>query len=158
MPTRRTAPVEPRWLTPAEMDAWLPLISVVTLLPQALDRQLRDDAGVNHVSYMILAWLSGAPDRRIPMSDLARGTGLSLSRLSHAVRSLEGRGWVRRRACQQDGRVQIAELTDEGQQFVELAAPGHVAAVRQLVFDHLTDDDVAALTDIATRITKRLTA
>jgi len=140
------------------MDAWLPLINVVTLLPQALDRQLRDDAGVNHVSYMILARLSDAPDRRIPMSDLARGTGLSLSRLSHAVSSLEGRGWVRRSVWQQDGRVQTAELTDEGQQFVELAAPGHVAAVRRLVFDHLTDDDVAALADIATRITKWLTA
>ncbi len=156
MSTRRASD-EPRWLTPAEMDAWLPLVSLLTLLPQALDRQLRDDAGVNHVSYMILAWLSAAPERSVPMSDLAHGTGLSLSRLSHAVSSLEGRGWVHRRASEHDGRVQIAALTDDGQRFLDLAAPGHVAAVRRLVFDHLTDHDVAALADIAARITKALT-
>ena len=66
-----TAPGEPRWLTDDEMQAWLPLIRLVTLLPQVLDRQLRDDAGLAHVQYLILARLSMETDRQLRMSELA---------------------------------------------------------------------------------------
>ena len=147
---------QPRWLTSAEMEAWLALIGMVTLLPQALDRQLRDDAGINHIALQILAMLSEADGRQQPMSHLASETGLSLSRLSHAVRSLERQGWVTRRQSTDDRRVQIASLTEEGMAFLELAAPGHVAAVRRHVFDHLDGADVAALSRIAGKVAAHL--
>ena len=83
---------EPQWLTDEEMAAWLPLVQLVHRLPQALDRQLREDAGIGHVYYQILAMLSGAPQQRMRMSGLARRTATSLSRLSHAVAALEDRG------------------------------------------------------------------
>ena len=136
---------EPRWLTDEEMAAWLPLVQLVHRLPQALDRQLREDAGIGHVYYQILAMLSGAPQQRMRMSGLARRTATSLSRLSHAVASLEERGWVTRTTCADDRRGQLAQLTDVGRQVLERTAPGHVAEVRRLVFDHLTADEVAQL-------------
>ena len=86
-----TAPGEPRWLSDEEMQAWLPLIRLVTLLPQVLDRQLRDDAGLTHVQYLILARLSMETDRHLRMSELANACAISLSRLSHAVATLEHR-------------------------------------------------------------------
>jgi DNA-binding MarR family transcriptional regulator len=79
------------------------------------------------------------------MSELASYTGTSLSRLSHAVTSLEKRDWVRRSASTEDARVQVATLTDEGQRLLELVAPAHVAEVRRRVFDRLTPEQVAAL-------------
>ena len=42
----RVSEAEPRWLDEAEMQAWLRLLRVVMLLPGALDRQLRQDAGL----------------------------------------------------------------------------------------------------------------
>ncbi|MGM1058273.1 MarR family winged helix-turn-helix transcriptional regulator [Saccharothrix sp. Mg75] len=142
----------PRWLTGPELDTWMSLTRVLLLLPAALDRQLRQDTGVPHAYYQVLAMLSDQPDRSVRMTDLARATGTTPSRLSHAVAGLEERGWVERRACPTDRRGQVARLTDTGAAVLDAAAPGHVAEVRRLVFDHLTAQDVARLKAVADKI------
>ena len=143
---------EPRWLTSAERDAWMNLAQVLMVLPTALDQQLREDAGIPHAYYQILVALSGQPDRAIRMTHLARLSGTTTTRLSHAVSTLEQRGWVSRHPCPDDKRGQIARLTDTGMAVLEAAAPGHVAEVRRLVFDHLTDEDVTRLRDITAKL------
>jgi DNA-binding MarR family transcriptional regulator len=143
---------EPHWLTPAELSAWRNLARLLVLVPGVMDRQLREDAGIPHVYYQILATLSERPDRAMRMTDLARLAGTTTSRLSHAVASLEERGWVERRACAYDKRGQIAELTPAGMATVVAAAPGHAAEVRRLIFDRLTGDDVAHLQAITDKI------
>ncbi len=107
---------------------------------------------------MVLACLSGAPERSMRMSELARVTATSQSRLSHSVAGLEQRGWVQRRPCPQDGRGQIATLTDAGVQVLVDTAPGHVARVRSLVLDPLSRDDVERLSSVAQRLAGRLEA
>jgi DNA-binding MarR family transcriptional regulator len=153
-PTRRLgdAVQENGWLTDEEMAAWLPLLRVVQLLPQALDRQLREQAGIPHTYYMILAILSAQPGRQLAMTSLARLAAMSPSRLSHAVSSLEERGWVAREPCPADRRVLYAQLTGAGSAVLEEAAPGHAAEVGRLVFSRLGPDDVAALRRIARTI------
>ena len=141
--------VEPRWLDETELAAWLPLVRVVQELPQALDRRLREDAGITHTYYAMLATLSAAPDRMLTMGELARLTATSPSRLSHAIAALEQRGWVTREHCPNDRRSQFAVLTDEGQALLERIAPRHVEHVRELVFDRLTDAQVRDLAAIA---------
>jgi DNA-binding MarR family transcriptional regulator len=143
---------EPRWLDEAEMAAWLPLVRLVTLLPQRLDGQLREDAGIGHVYYQILAMLSQARDEHLRMSELAGLTAISPSRLSHAVAALEDRGWVTRCQAAPDRRGQLTRLTPAGRAAVEQIAPGHVAEVRRLVFDRLTSDEVGQLTGIAAKL------
>ena len=138
-----------RWLEPQQMAAWLPLVQLVNLLPQALDKQLREEAGVSHVYYQVLAVLSDAPHGQRRMSDLARLTATSLSRLSHAVSSLETKGWVQRVADPGDRRGQLARLTDVGREVLARTAPGHVAEVRRLVFDRLSADQVGQLQVLA---------
>jgi DNA-binding MarR family transcriptional regulator len=91
------------------------------------------------------------------MSDLARLAGTSLSRLSHAVASLEDRGWVARRQCSSDKRGQIAQLTDDGMAVLARVAPSHVAEVRRLVFDHLDPADVQQLSTITRKLLNQLT-
>ena len=70
------------------------------------------------------------------------------SRLSHAVSRLEERGWVRRQVCPEDGRGQLAVLTDEGFAALQGAARVHVEGVRTHLFDQLTPEQVTALRDI----------
>lgn len=139
---------EPRWLSPAEQEAWLAYVAVTTLLEAALDRQLQRDSTMPLAYYLVLAMLSGAPDRTLRMSDLATITQSSQSRLSHAVSRLEAKGWVCRRPCPNDRRSTLAHLTDEGLAALEEAAPGHVAAVRTHLFDRLSCEQVRQLKDI----------
>ena len=90
-----------------------------------------------HAYYQVLAMLSEAPDRTLRMSQLAELTTSSASRLSHAVARLEEKGWVRRDKHPTDRRGALAVLTDDGWEAVQAAAPGHVAAVREVLFDRL---------------------
>lgn len=146
------------WLDDDEMAAWLPFLRLVQLLPQALDRQLREQAGVNHVHYMLLAILSGRPDRRLPLTELARDAAMSQSRTSHAVTALADRGWLTREPCPTDRRVQYVQLTDAGVRVLEQHAPGHAAEVRRVVFDRLTRTDVHQLRRIADTLLPALDA
>ena len=143
---------EPRWLSEAETAAWLPLVRLVTLLPQRLDGQLREDAGIGHVYHQILAMLSQTRDQQLRMSELAELTAISPSRLSHAVTALEDRGWVTRCPAATDRRGQLTRLTSAGRASVEQIAPGHVVEVRRQVFDRLTPEEVDQLTRIATEL------
>jgi DNA-binding MarR family transcriptional regulator len=147
-----------RWLDEEEMAAWLPLLRVVQLLPQAMDRQLRQQAGIGHAYYQVLATLSAAPERTLSMGELARLAATSPSRLSHAVAAMEERGWVTRRPCPTNRRIQYATLTDAGLSLLEGVAPGHVAEVRRLVFDRLPRDEVTRLRSLALRLLDGLDA
>ena len=146
----------PRWLSPSELNAWLPLGGLLLKLPAALDAQMQRDSGLSHFEYLVLANLSEAPGRTRRMSELAMLANGSLSRLSHVVKRLEGRGWVQRRPCPGDGRYTNAVLTGDGWQKVVASAPGHVEAVRTLVLDALTEDELEELGGIARRILGRL--
>ena len=149
---------EPQWLDETEMQAWLHVLRLVMLLPGALDRQLRRDAGLTHASYMILATLSDAPERSMRMTELARSTATTASGLSHAVGALEQRGWVDRRPCSQDRRGLIASLTADGVRVLEQTAPGHVAQVRATVLNPLTPAEVAQLSALLAKIVDPLDA
>ncbi len=104
----------PRWLSPDELRAWLPVGGLLLKLPAALDAQMQRDSGLSHFEYLVLANLSEAPDRTRRMSELAALANGSLSRLSHVVKRLEARGWVERKACPTDGRYTNAVLTAAG--------------------------------------------
>jgi DNA-binding MarR family transcriptional regulator len=139
------------------MGAWMNLAQLLMLLPTALDQQLREDAGITHAYYQILVALSAQPDRAIRMTQLARLSGTTTTRLSHAVTALEQRGWIERRPCPDDKRGQIARLTDTGMSILQAAAPGHVTEVRRLIFDHLTTADITRLRDITAKLLPTLT-
>lgn len=147
---------EHRWLDEDEQRAWRQLAAVVLKLPTELERQLQRDAGMSHFEYWVLALLSEEPDRRLRLSELAERANASLSRLSHVITRLEDRGWVCRAPCPGDARATLGVLTDAGWDQVVSAAPGHVAAVRTLVFDALGDADVAALERVCGAIADRL--
>jgi DNA-binding MarR family transcriptional regulator len=134
-----------RWLSADEQRAWRNYLEATKVLMDALDRQLQREAGMPHAYYEILVRLSEAEGRALRMSELADSTLSSRSRLSHAVARLEERGWVVREDCLTDRRGQIARLTDEGFAVLAAAAPGHVAAVRRLMVDVLTPEQLATI-------------
>jgi DNA-binding MarR family transcriptional regulator len=148
--------VTQRWLDADQQRTWRRWLSVSELLPRALDAQLQRDAGISHAAYVVLAMLSEAPDRSRRMSDLARRSNQSQSRLSHTVTRLEDRGWVRRERAADDGRGNLAVLTDAGWDVVRTLAPGHVDAVREALFDPLTAEQTRALGEALQVVLERL--
>ena len=140
------------WLSDEQQAAWRPLVALLLRLPAALDAQLQKDAGITQFDYLVLSGLSEAPGRTLRMSELAATANSSLSRLSHVVSRLEAKGWVRREACPGDGRFINAVLTDEGWEKVKETAPGHVAAVRELLVRTLSADELVQLGAISAKV------
>ena len=125
---------------------------MVTWLPSALDDQLQRDAGITHVEYAVLSWLSMSPERTARMSEIAAAANVSLSHLSRIATRLEKRGWMRREPDPQDGRATLAIMTDSGWDKVVATAPGHAGEVQRLVFDTLTPEQVRQLQEISESI------
>ncbi len=147
---------EPRWLDAEQQRVWRNLAGVLIKLPAALEADIQRKAGISHFEYFVLAQLSEAPGRTLRMYELAALSSGSLSRLSHVVRRLEERGWVRRSSCSHDGRYTNATLTDDGLAKVVATAPGHVEAVRSFVVDALSDAELRHLDGITRRILDRV--
>jgi DNA-binding MarR family transcriptional regulator len=147
------APNEPaQWLDDGQTRAWIRLVGVVVQLPAALDAQLQRDAGISHVEYQVMSWLSMSSGRSERMSQIAQLANVNLSHLSRIAARLEGRGWLRRSPDPDDRRATVATLTDAGWDKVVATAPGHVEEVQRLVFDNLTAAQVQQLEGIGDRV------
>jgi DNA-binding MarR family transcriptional regulator len=148
MSTSRT----PRWLDAREQQVWAQLSTMILRLQPVLSAQLQRKFGISQFEYLMLARLSEAPGSMLRMSVLATTTGSSLPRLSQAVGRLEKRGWISRQADAQNSRYTVAVLTPEGLRRLQEAAPAHVEAVREFVFDRLTPAQARELGAISQRI------
>jgi DNA-binding MarR family transcriptional regulator len=137
-----------KWLNEDEQATWRAYLLSTQLLDETLDRQLQRDSHMPVTHYAVLVTLADAPERTLRMSDLARLLRFSPSRMTHAMASLERKGWVRRERCPTDRRGQMAVLNDDGIRALAAAAPGHVAEVRAHLFDLLSPEQVTQLRDI----------
>jgi DNA-binding MarR family transcriptional regulator len=149
-------PHEGLWLDAGELSAWLSVVRLITRLPWAIDGRLQRDADLSMVEYMTMAMLAKTPAWTLRMSDLAEDASVSLSRLSHMVRRLEARGFVRREPDPYDGRFTNAVLLPAGMRKMQEAAPAHVAFVRHLVVDNLSPERLRRLGQDAQKIVQRI--
>ena len=147
-----------RWLTEDEQRAWRGLLQMTSQLNARMNRQLQDDYGVSLADYDVLVALSEAPEGRLRVFEIAGALAWEQSRVSHQIARMQRRGLVARQECPADARGAFAVLTDVGRAAIERAAPAHVETVRQLVFDGLSRDQLAALTAITSRVLDRLQA
>jgi DNA-binding MarR family transcriptional regulator len=148
---------EPKWLNEEEMRAWMAFVGASALVDRRLDHQLRADSGISHLQYVILARLAAA-EEGLRMTELADVLASTKSGLTYQVNQLEAAGLVCRRSCAGDTRGVIAVITADGRKLLERAAPGHVAAVRELFIDVLSADQLAAIADGLGEVSHRLGA
>ncbi len=143
---------DPQWLTAEQQRVWRQWLSVQARFPAALNRQLQADSGLSLPDFEVLVHLSEAPQQCLRVTALADQLQWEQSRLSHHLRRMEARGLVRRQACAEDGRGSLVVLSPEGLSRLEGAAPGHVRAVIDLLFDRLDAGQLAALDGITRSI------
>ena len=144
------------WLDEGQQESWRAVVGLLTMLPAALESDLRRTADLTLFEYTVLASLSEAPGRTLQMSALATRANASLSRLSHVVTRLEKRGWITREVCGRDARATNALLTRSGWEKVAATAPHHVQTVRDLVVDALSPPQFQQLGTIAGKIGRRI--
>jgi DNA-binding MarR family transcriptional regulator len=145
-----------RWLSADQIEAWLAFFGAAALLNRRLDQQLKDDAGLTHVQYEVMARLSEAPDRELRMTELADTLYTSQSGTTYQIAQLEKAGLVRRRQCLGGPRAVYAVLTDAGFEVLKRAAPGHVNTVRELLIDVLTPEELEAVSNGLGRVRDRI--
>jgi DNA-binding MarR family transcriptional regulator len=143
-----------QWLTAQEQRVWRRWLTLNARLSAALHKELQDDAGLSMPDFEVLVHLTDSPEGRIRVTDLARLLQWERSRVSHHVTRMERRRLVQRVECAEDGRGAFIVITPQGRAAIEQAAPGHVKAVRRIVFDALSPEDLDAF---ATVIEKALT-
>jgi DNA-binding MarR family transcriptional regulator len=149
---------EPPWLSRGELAAWMTFLRAGVLLNRRIDHQLKEDSGLSHVQYAVLARLVDEPTGELRMTALAGILNTSKSGLTYQVGQLEKAGLVRRKPDPDDVRGVIAVITEEGRTRQAAAAPGHVAVVRAHLIDVLTPDQLAVLTEGLGEVLRTLNA
>ena len=129
-----------QWLTADEQRAWRAYLRAGSLLTARLNRLLQADCGLSLPEYEVLVQLSEAPGGNLRPFQLGLALDWEQSRLSHMLSRMSRRGFVVRQDCAGDRRGAEVVLTAAGRAAIESAAPGHVAAVRRLVFDQMDSE------------------
>ncbi len=133
-------------------DAWLGLQRTTRELNRVLESRLVQNHGLSISELELLGRLAASERRRRRLSRLASDVGLSLSRVSRIVDSLERRGLVAREPYPNDTRATDACLTDAGLELLLTAQARHVADVQRVFFDHLTVTEVQTLAAVFARL------
>ena len=148
--------VQRRWLNEDQQRFWRLYLDFQRCLERVLHRELVADAGLSSPEFAVLVPLSETPAGELRARDLCRELGWDRTRLSHLVARMERRGLVRRRACADDARGSMVEITDDGHRAITDAAPAHVDAVRRYLVDLLDDDEIATMTNVFERVLEGL--
>jgi DNA-binding MarR family transcriptional regulator len=138
--------VDIRPLSPDEEALWRLFSRVLLVAPRALEDDLIRSSRLSFAEYHVLAYLSEQPERSLRMSNLSDLNALSPSGMTRLVERLAHQGLIDRRRSADDGRGQIAVLTDVGFARLREAWPEHLASVRRRVMDHMTGLDLRTLT------------
>jgi DNA-binding MarR family transcriptional regulator len=136
-------------------DAWIGLLETHKRLTRALEAELEAQHGLTISALEVLGRLAAAPGRSLGLSALASGCGLSLSRISRIMDSLQARGLVERREVADDARAVEGHLTADGLQLVQSAQRAHFEAVQRNFFEQLSDDEIATLAAVFSRFAPR---
>jgi len=128
--------------------AWTRLLRAQAATARLLGASLHAEHGLSINDYEALDLLARADGRRLKRVDLARRLVLTPSGVTRLLEGLEEAGLVARASCPEDLRVTYAELTDAGARTLETASCGHVASIRALLEEHLSDDEIEELAEL----------
>jgi DNA-binding MarR family transcriptional regulator len=140
---------EARWLDEREEAAWRGLLQLYAQLTAELARRLAADSPLSYPDYEVLVALTDRSDGRLRVFELAEALGWEKSRASHHVARMAERGLVKKIPCLTDRRGAFVAATARGRRYLEAAAPGHLAAVRELFVDRLRPAQLDAIAQAA---------
>jgi DNA-binding MarR family transcriptional regulator len=146
-------PVTPEPLRPNDwrVGVWRSFLRAHASVTTRLEAELAD-TGLPLAWYDVLLQLVEAPRRRLRMADLADRVLLSRSGLTRLVDRLQKEGYVTRERSADDARGTYTVLTRAGFDALRLAAPVHLAGVRDHFMRVYTDDELRKLGELLARL------
>ena len=136
-----------------ELRAWQALLHAHQQVTRVLDGELRTEHGLSLGDYDVLLRLSRAPDRSLKMTELARRVMMSPSGLTRAADRLVASGLIRRERIEDDARVMLVRLTDEGRGVLRAAARTHLRGIREHFTGLLGPGQLRAVASALERVT-----
>lgn len=148
--------MSPYRLSVEDWATWRALSVLGAQLDVELDRRLRSAANVSRAEFQVLSTLNEITDGRLRPGELGELLGWEKSRVSHQLTRMESRGLVDRVHCDSDARGTWISLTPVGRDAVEAIADQYGAAIHELLFESLNDEDRSRLHDAAVQVLERL--
>jgi DNA-binding MarR family transcriptional regulator len=137
--------------TDTHKDAWIGMLETHKRLTRALDAELEAEHGLTLSGVECLGRLAASDGRAMRLTALANATGLSLSRISRIVDTLEARELVERRSSAEDARAVEAHLTEAGLTLVREAQTSHFASVQERFFEQMSGEELEVLARVFAR-------
>ena len=126
-----------------ELRLWLRLLTCTTLIENEVRRRLRENFDITLPRFDLLAQLDRAPDG-MTLGELSQRMMVSNGNITGLVDRLVEQGLIRRRPLPHDRRVQIVNLTAEGQREFRAMARVNADWVGE-IFEGLTQKEIEAL-------------
>jgi DNA-binding MarR family transcriptional regulator len=126
---------------------WELVRRVVAEAHQRILARVADDNGFHEPSFGVLSALLHAPDRRLPMSRLAREAAMTTGGFTRLADRLGGAGLIDRRGSDQDRRVIYASLTPAGLREARRLERRYQTALREEVLGVLSARELRLVAD-----------
>ena len=146
--------VDRAW-SPEHARAWEGFLELSRQLRRAADDVLGPVDGLTVSTLGIMGRLARAESRTLRQTDIAEAMGLSFSRISRLIDTLEARGLVERRPCPTDARAVNVTLTPDGATLTRRAQDAVFAFVEEHYFASLDEAEIATLSEVFTRLVGR---
>ena len=98
--------------------------------------------------YDVLLEISRDQDSGLRQYEIGERVLLNKHNLSRLIDRLEADGFVKRQACDTDGRGNIIKITKKGMQLKQVMWPIYAKAIQELIAEPLTATQVRSLAEI----------
>ena len=133
-------------------EAWRALLVAHARVNHELERELRDETGLNLGWYEVLLLLASDEDERLRMNELADRLILSRSAATRLVDRLERDGLVERFVCDADRRGMEVTLTERGREAFITAGRLHLRGIEERFGSYLSEDEKQLITRVLERV------
>lgn len=121
------------------------LVEAYASLRQGLDDEMQGDVGLPLLWYGVLLHVGRSPEGVRPMSELTEATAFTSGGVTRLVDRMEAAGYVERRPCPTDRRVQYVGLTEAGREMLERASEVHIRGIQDRMLNRLDRDEADEL-------------
>jgi DNA-binding MarR family transcriptional regulator len=129
----------------AREAAWLGLLQVHADLTRGLDAELLSEVGLSLSAVDVMTRIAFSEAGVMRISEIAKSTLLSQSRISRLAAELERRGLLERRPCPGDSRAVNVVITDDGRTLLGRALDVYWDGVDRQLLDRLTERQIDEL-------------
>jgi DNA-binding MarR family transcriptional regulator len=121
------------------------LVEAYASLRHGLDDEMQQEVGLPLLWYGVLLHVGRSPEGVRPMSELTEATAFTSGGVTRLVDRMEAAGYVERRPCPTDRRVQYVGLTDKGREMLERASEIHVRGIEERMLGKLAPGEAEEL-------------